>query len=168
MKTTLEGFKLGDRVEVREGYLTSCRGSVLALDHKLGMVIVAFGTDKHQYKPKQLQNLTQEAFDEAWNNNKKPDGGPAAYYDFPKGMITLNDWLEYMGDFWLADTFHLANIVKAATRWGRKEGTDKSYDSRKFIYSGARLLKKYAGTQEVRKTLQRILDDPQFQEDNND
>lgn len=96
---------------------------------------------------------------------KEPDGGPSAYYDFPEGMVTLNDYLEYMGETsWKGDSFHLANIVKAATRWGRKGGTSREYDARKFIYSGCRLLMKYAGAQEVRNTLKTMLDDPQFQE----
>lgn len=95
----------------------------------------------------------------------KPDGGPAGYYDLPPKAITLNDILEVKGDTqWLGDTFHLANIVKAAWRWGDKEGTSKDYDARKFIYSGARLLMKLKGATELRRTLQQMLDDPQFGE----
>ena len=95
----------------------------------------------------------------------KSDGGPSAYYDFPKGAITLNDLIEHKSDTqWLGDSFHLSNITKAAWRWGDKEGTTKEYDARKFIYSGCRLLMKYAGVSAVRKTLQDMLDDPQFQE----
>lgn len=95
----------------------------------------------------------------------KSDGGPSAYYDFPADANTLNDLLEYKGDKqWLGDSFHLSNVVKAAWRWGDKEGTTKEYDARKFIYSGCRLLMKYAGVSAVRKTLQAMLDDPQFQE----
>jgi hypothetical protein len=93
----------------------------------------------------------------------KSDGGPSAYYDLPKGVVTLNDLIEVKGDAqWLGDTFHLANIVKAAWRWGDKEGTTKDYDARKFIYSGARLLLKLKGTAALRETLQQMLDDPQF------
>lgn len=95
----------------------------------------------------------------------KSDGGPSSYYDFPKGAITLNDLIEHKSDTqWLGDSFHLSNITKAAWRWGDKEGTTKEYDARKFIYSGCRLLMKYAGVSAVRKTLQDLLDDPQFQE----
>lgn len=94
------------------------------------------------------------------------DGGPSGYYDFAPRSVTLNDELERKGDEqWLGDTFHVANVVKAAWRWGRKGGTSKEYDARKFIYSGCRLLMKYAGKQEVRNTLQRLLDDKQFQND---
>lgn len=93
------------------------------------------------------------------------DGGPSSYYDFPQGMLTLNDLLEFKGDqCWKGDSFHLANIVKATWRWGTKQGTTKPYDARKIIYSGARLLMKYAGVKEVRKTLQQMLDDDQFKE----
>lgn len=98
-------------------------------------------------------------------NKIKSDGGPSSYYDFPAGAITLNDLIEHKSDKqWLGDSFHLSNIVKAAWRWGDKEGTTKEYDARKFIYSGCRLLMKYAGVGAVRKTLQALLDDPQFQE----
>jgi hypothetical protein len=93
------------------------------------------------------------------------DGGPSGYYDFPSGAVTLNDLLEDKGDKqWLGDSFHLSNIVKAAWRWGNKEGTTVTYDARKIIYSGARLLLKYAGVENLRKTLQDMLDDPQFKE----
>lgn len=95
----------------------------------------------------------------------KSDGGPSAYYDFPTNANTLNDLLEHKGEKqWLGDSFHLSNIVKAAWRWGDKEGTTKEYDARKFIYSGCRLLMKYAGVKAVRATLQAMLDDEQFKE----
>jgi len=89
------------------------------------------------------------------------DGGPAQYYDFPEGAITLNDLIEYkdMG-------FHLGNIFKACWRYGTKKGTSKEYDARKIIYSGARLLMGLVGVKELRITLQKMLDDPQFQERN--
>ena len=94
---------------------------------------------------------------------KSPDGGPAIYYDFPEGFNTLNDIIEWKSETqWLGDSFHLANLLKACWRWGIKEGTSKEYDARKIIYSGARLLMKYAGKEEVRKTLERMLNDKQF------
>ena len=95
----------------------------------------------------------------------KPDGSCQKYYDIPVVIKTLNDILEWKGDSqWLGDSFHLSNIVKAAWRWGIKEGTSKEYDARKFIYSGCRLLMKYAGVQAVRETIYDILDDPQFED----
>lgn len=86
------------------------------------------------------------------------DGGPTAYFDFPEGAITLNDLIEHkdMG-------FHRGNIFKACWRWGTKAGVSKEYDARKIIYSGARLLQKVAGVEALRKNLQELLDDPQFQ-----
>jgi hypothetical protein len=94
----------------------------------------------------------------------KSDGGPSTYFDLCNGG-TLNDELERKGDEqWLGDSFHLGNVVKLAWRWGIKEGTDKAYDANKLIYSGARLLMKYKGVAAVRKALQKLLDDPQFQE----
>jgi hypothetical protein len=110
------------------------------------------------WTPKAISTSSEDSFP------LKPDGSVASYYDFPRGMVTLNDWLEYMGErFWLGDSFHLANIVKAATRWGRKDNTSKAYDARKFIYSGCRLLMKYTSAEEVHKTLTKIIEDPQFQ-----
>jgi hypothetical protein len=90
------------------------------------------------------------------------------YFDLCNGG-TLNDELERKGDEqWLGDSFHLGNVVKLAWRWGIKEGTDKAYDANKLIYSGARLLMKYKGVTAVRKALQKLLDDPQFQEKEKD
>tara|TARA_R110000782_G_C14565818_1_gene386749 strand:- start:2 stop:436 length:435 start_codon:yes stop_codon:yes gene_type:complete len=98
----------------------------------------------------------------------KSDGGPSTYFDLCNGG-TLNDELERKGDEqWLGDSFHLGNVVKLAWRWGIKEGTDKAYDANKLIYSGARLLMKYKGVAAVRKALQKLLDDPQFQEKEKD
>lgn len=98
---------------------------------------------------------------------RKPDGGPAQYYDLPVRKIkTLNDIIEWKSNTqWLGDSFHLSNITKAAWRWGIKDGTSKDYDARKFIYSGARLLMYYVGVKELRNTLTQMLNDPQFQED---
>jgi len=91
----------------------------------------------------------------------KPDGGPAQYYDFPEGAVTLNDLIEFKDM-----DFHRGNIFKACWRWGEKSGTAKDYDARKIIYSGARLLKQLVGVKGLRDTLYNILDDPQFMEKN--
>jgi hypothetical protein len=101
-------------------------------------------------------------------NKEAPTGGPAAYYNLPIKAVTLNDLIEYKGDCgdWAGgDAFHLGNLMKALWRFGTKEGTSKDYDARKFIYTGCRLLKKYAGNDAVRKTLQQVLDDPQFKKE---
>lgn len=89
----------------------------------------------------------------------KSDGGPAQYYDFPAKAITLNDLIEHK-----EMDFHRGNIFKACWRYGTKSGTTKEYDARKIIYSGARILMQLVGVTELRKTLQKMLDDPQFQE----
>ena len=96
---------------------------------------------------------------------KAPDGGPANYYDIRYQVKTLNDLIESKSEeHWKGDSFHLSNILKATWRWGIKQGTTEAYDARKFIYSGARLLMKYAGVKELRKTLETMLNDHQFQE----
>ncbi len=97
----------------------------------------------------------------------KSDGGSSSYYDFPQGFKTLNDLMEWKADKqWLGDSFHLSNLMKAALRWGTKDGTDKAYDARKIMYYGARLLMKYAGKEALNKTLRDMLDDEQFRHDN--
>ena len=108
--------------------------------------------------------LTREAHDEYYGvdrqgNEIKSDGGPAQYYDFPPNAITLNDLIEHK-----EMDFHRGNIFKACWRYGTKSGTTKEYDARKIIYSGARILMQLVGVAELRKTLQKMLDDPQFQE----
>lgn len=127
------------------------------------------------YLPKPFTPITKVLRDEypidwlaerpEFPDKTKSDGGPSNYYDLPNGAITLNDLLEHLAyTRWAGDTLHLKDTVKAAWRWGEKDGTDKPYDCRKIIYSGARLLMKYAGVKELRKTLQGMLDDPQFQD----
>lgn len=96
--------------------------------------------------------------------NNTPTGGPSEYYDFPSGAVTLNDILEYKADnSWLGDSFHLGNLLKAIWRWGNKGGTSKEYDARKIIYTGCRLLMKYAGKEAVHTELKKLLVDKQFE-----
>jgi hypothetical protein len=140
-------------------------GDQALLGHELVEVVDhgGFGTLKVQLQCGTIKEAWPGMLTKIEGRPKKPDGGPSGYYDFPAGALTLNDLLEYKGDKqWLGDSFHLSNVVKAAWRWGDKEGTTKAYDARKFIYSGARLLLKYVGVEELRKTLQAMLDDPQF------
>lgn len=92
------------------------------------------------------------------------DGGPASYYDFPDTWQTLNDYIEHKSDSqWGADSFHLANITKAACRWGDKEGTTKAYDARKIVYSALRILRRIGGPEAVQAYLKGLLVDKQFQ-----
>lgn len=92
------------------------------------------------------------------------DGGPASYYDFPAAWQTLNDYIEHKsGSQWGADSFHLANITKAACRWGDKEGTTKAYDARKIVYSALRILRRICGPEAVQEYLKELQADKQFQ-----
>lgn len=88
------------------------------------------------------------------------DGGPSKYYDFPQRPKTLNDLIEFK-----KMDFHRGNTFKAAYRFGEKGGTTKSYDCKKIIYSGVRMLMVEDGVKVVREYLQSLLDDPQFRED---
>lgn len=126
------------------------------------------GLDREQienwaYKP--YTPTPKVTFDHAEDATRKPlaDGGPSAYYDFPSNCVTLNDLMEWKGDTqWGGDSFHLANVTKAAWRWGIKSGTSQAYDARKLVYSGARLLMKYTSKTELRSYLLQLLEDPQF------
>jgi hypothetical protein len=97
---------------------------------------------------------------------KLSDGGPSAYFDFPKSWTTFNDFIEHKSEFqWGKFSFHLGNVGKAVCRWGDKSGTTIEYDAKKIIYSGVRVLKMIVGTKATREYLQRLLDDPQFKGD---
>ena len=95
----------------------------------------------------------------------KPDGGPSAYYDFPfKEWTTVNDMVEYLSDKqWGKHSWIFKDILKAVTRWGSKDGTTFEYDAKKIIYYGARLLMSVSSKETLRKYLQQLLDDKQFQ-----
>lgn len=99
-------------------------------------------------------------------NKIKSDGGCAAYYDFPfKDWTTVNDMIEYLSDKqWGKHSWIFKDILKACTRWGAKDGTTHSYDAKKIIYYGARLLMSVTDKTTLRKYLQELLDDKQFKE----
>ena len=165
-------FKVGDKVRV----VNNIRGH--GFDSGDVVTVVGFFYDGYDCRvegsqdtwflvDEEMELVTTQDTPKPFDPVSKPDGGPAEYYDLPtdRPMNTLNDILEWKGDTqWLGDSFHLANVTKAGWRWGIKDGTTKAYDARKFIYSGARLLMKYVGVQELRKTLQNMLDDPQFKD----
>jgi hypothetical protein len=91
------------------------------------------------------------------------DGGPSSYYDFPVDWKTWNDFADYKATKqWKEHSFHLGNVGKVLCRWGDKAGTTKSYDARKLIYSGLRVLLMLEGGQNVRSYLESLLEDPQF------
>ena len=92
------------------------------------------------------------------------NGGPSSYYDFPhNNWCTLNDLMEYKAqEHWLGYALHLKDVVKASFRFGVKVGADNSYDARKIVYSGLRLLLMIKGRSEVANFLHDLSRDPQF------
>ena len=96
----------------------------------------------------------------------KTDGGSSAYCDAPfQEFTTVNDMVDYYSkNFWGWRSYIFKDIMKAVTRFGRKEGTDESYDSKKIIYYGCRLLMSVTDKATTRKYLQQLLDDKQFKE----
>ena len=99
-------------------------------------------------------------------SDKKPDGGPAGYYDLPfQDWVTVNDMVKYLSDTqWGKHSWIFKDILKACTRFGKKSGTDKAYDAKKIIYYGARLLMSVTDNSTTREYLQQLLDDKQFKE----
>ena len=95
------------------------------------------------------------------------DGGPSGYYNFPEGMRTLNDLMEFLAkNRWGATSLHFKDIVKAAFRFGSKKGTDEAYDIKKIVYSGLRLLIMTNGFGETEDFINHLSKDPQFQKRN--
>ena len=109
-----------------------------------------------------------EPVDYSMDYQIKSDGGPSSYYDFPIGKdawVTLNDMNDYKSVHqWGPLSFHMTNVNKATFRFGQKDGTSKVYDINKIIYSGLRMKLMVEDKKAVRKYLQQLLDDPQFQE----
>ena len=96
-------------------------------------------------------------------NNGISDGGPSAYYDFKEGWSTWNDFADYKATKqWKEHSFHLGNVGKVLCRWGDKLGTTRSYDARKIVYSGLRVLLMLEGKDSVKTYLKSLLDDEQF------
>ena len=71
-------------------------------------------------------------------------GDSTAYYDFPEGMVTLNDLIEHKNM-----SFAEGNIFKAIYRLGEKAGIDKEYDLHKIIYYANRLLNQAVKEKEI-------------------
>lgn len=101
---------------------------------------------------------------------KEPTGGPSSYYDMPfSEWVTTNDQMEYLAEHkWGKYGIHLKDIFKGLCRWGDKSGTSVSYDAKKIIYYGVRVLRLAVGNNEMRKYLHEILSDPQFKEKNHE
>tara|TARA_R110000823_G_scaffold235772_1_gene361669 strand:- start:85 stop:462 length:378 start_codon:yes stop_codon:yes gene_type:complete len=93
------------------------------------------------------------------------DGGPSGYYDFYSNWKTWNDFADYKATAqWKEHSFHLGNVGKVLCRWGDKVGTSKSYDARKIVYSGLRVLMMLEGKRKVREYLEKLLEDEQFKD----
>lgn len=101
------------------------------------------------------------------NPDKQPiksDGGPSTYYDFKPDWVTLNDAMEYLAEHrWGKYALHLKDSMKACFRFGSKDGADVSYDAKKLVYSGLRLLVMIEGKGKVQQFLAKLAADPQFQ-----
>lgn len=91
------------------------------------------------------------------------DGGPTEYYDFLTGWKTWNDLADYKASKqWKEHSFHLGNIGKAIYRWGDKKGTTKTYDAKKIVYSGLRVLMMLEDKAYIQEYLEELTEDPQF------
>lgn len=94
------------------------------------------------------------------------NGGPSSYYDFgpeSKDWVTWNDMMEHFAATqWKEFSLHMKDLGKAMRRFGLKAGTTRSYDARKIIYSGLRLLIMLEGRDAVVRELERLSADPQF------
>lgn len=97
-------------------------------------------------------------------NKTKSDGGPSSYYDMPfSEWVTVNDMMEYLAEYkWGKYGIHLKDIFKGLCRWGEKSGTNITYDTKKIIYYGCRVLRMLAGKEAVHKYLIELLEDQQF------
>lgn len=97
----------------------------------------------------------------------KPTGGSSEYYDFNPEWETLNDLMDEKAEYqWKEHTHYLHNIMKAAFRWGAKNGTSKGYDARKIVYYALRILRSLEGREAVQKELKSLIEDKQFLEYN--
>lgn len=63
----------------------------------------------------------------------KSDGWATSYYDIPASVKDVDDLIMHFNLNW-----HMANIVKAAIRYGRKEGISKGYDLNKILFMAER------------------------------
>ena len=93
-------------------------------------------------------------------------GGPSLYYDMPYATwVTTNDQMEYLAEHkWGKYAIHLKDIFKGLCRWGDKQGTTPSYDTRKIIYYGLRVLMMLEGKANLQQYLSDLKNDPQFKE----
>jgi len=63
----------------------------------------------------------------------KSDGWETAYYDVPASIKDVDDLIMHFQLNW-----HMANILKACLRYGKKEGVTKEYDLNKIDFMSKR------------------------------
>ena len=179
-------FQVGDRVKYTGNFTSDLYGELGTVVEVVDHDDIAVAWDTEKALSVGIQNVLDESISLIPRPDTKPtpmeivddykqssvkvgkiksDGGPASYYDFLPDWQTLNDYIEYKSeDQWGADSFHLANITKAGCRWGDKDGTTKTYDAKKIVYSALRILRRLSGKAEVQKFLKELMDDPQFKD----
>jgi hypothetical protein len=75
----------------------------------------------------------------------KSTGWETSYYDIPAEVKDVDDLIVHFNLNW-----HMANILKAAIRYGRKDGTSKEYDLNKIDFMSKRE-RKHIGVDNTRK-----------------
>lgn len=63
----------------------------------------------------------------------KSDGWATDYYNIPDHVKDVDDMIMHFGLNW-----HMANILKACIRYGKKDGITKEYDLNKIDFMSAR------------------------------
>jgi hypothetical protein len=164
-------FKFGDRVKFkphtdlpvgRTGTVTTVRTS----GDSYGVYVLGIGELVVGEEYIELAETEDQTFTDKVATTNTSDGGPSGYYDFDPGWNTFNDFLEHKAKHqWGGYSLHLKDIMKAGCRFGVKSGTTDAYDARKMIYSSLRLLGMIEGKDAMRKELEKLLADKQFQQE---
>lgn len=166
---TLEGHgaKVGDVVQYHlfGKQATGGEREITSINKK-GKYFANVNGSSEQYECANTRNWSMVRRASSAPVDSKPSGGPSAYYDFPfKNWVTVNDMIEYLSEKqWGKQSWIFKDIVKACTRWGSKDGTTYSYDAKKIIYYGSRLLMSVTDKPTLRAYLLELLNDKQFQE----
>jgi len=160
--------KVGDKVVVTSNYISSYGfdlGDVVTI-----MEVANNGFDYFAARRKGCGWFINEDECEAYQETsitQDATGGPSPYYDMPYATwVTTNDQMEYLAEHkWGKYAIHLKDIFKGLCRWGDKQGTTPSYDARKIIYYGLRVLMMLEGKASMQQYLSDLKNDPQFKED---
>jgi len=168
------GFMVGDRATIIE--VDNYKLSYLAKDTDDGYSWYIFEDECEAYQEPISMEITSmkhrvadklvEAYQET-SITQDATGGPSPYYDMPYATwVTTNDQMEYLAEHkWGKYAIHLKDIFKGLCRWGDKQGTTPSYDARKIIYYGLRVLMMLEGKASMQQYLSDLKNDPQFKED---